>query len=74
MQTEADTVISAQGDTVSAIAYRLYGSSRGRVEAILERNPELCRHPAVLPAGIAITLPLDRTEPVKTVPTVNLWD
>ena len=74
MLQQADTVISAEGDTVSAIAYRIYGSSRGRVEEILERNPALCRQPAVLPAGITIILPLNQTEPVKTVTTVNLWD
>lgn len=71
----ADTVISTEGDTVSAIAYRLYGSSRHRVEEILERNPGLCRHPALLPAGIAISLPTDQNynEPA-VIKTVNLWD
>ena len=71
----ADTVISTEGDTVSAIAYRFYGSSRNRVEEILERNPGLCRHPAMLPAGIAISLPIPTgsNEPA-VIKTVNLWD
>lgn len=71
----ADTVISKEGDTVSAIAYRLYGSSRNRVEGIFERNPGLCRQPAQLPAGLAISLPTDQTinEPA-VIKTVNLWD
>ncbi|WP_225748526.1 tail protein X [Eikenella sp. Marseille-P7795] len=71
----ADTVISAEGDTVSAIAYRLYGSSRNRVEEILERNPGLCRYPALLPAGIAISLPTQQNNNGPAViKTVNLWD
>ncbi len=71
----ADTVISTEGDTISAIAYRLYGSSRQRVEEILERNPGLCRYPAQLPAGIAISLPIQQNnnEPA-VIKTVNLWD
>ncbi|WP_049259501.1 tail protein X [Eikenella corrodens] len=71
----ADTVISTEGDTISAIAYRLYGSSRHRVEEILERNPGLCRYPAPLPAGIAISLPIQQNnnEPA-VIKTVNLWD
>lgn len=71
----ADTVISTEGDTVSAIAYRFYGSSRHRVEEILERNPGLCRHPALLPAGIAISLPIPTgSNELVVIKTVNLWD
>ena len=67
------TIISSQGDTLSAIAYRNYGESRGQVERILEANPYLCAQPALLPAGIAIRLPEVQPKQ-KTTPTLNLWD
>ena len=73
MDSAADTVLSRQGDTVSSIAYEVYGSSRGQVERILALNPALCRQPAELPAGIVIKLPRPESR-VKTVETLNLWD
>ena len=67
------TIISSQGDTLSAIAYRHYGESRGQVERILEANHYLCAQPALLPAGIAIRLP--EAQPKQTtIPTLTLWD
>lgn len=67
------TVISREGDTLSSIAHAHYGSAVGRVEQILKANPRLCRAPAVLPAGLAVTLP-DHEAAAPVLPTVNLWD
>ena len=69
-----NVVISSEGDTLSSIAYRHYGSSAGQVERILRSNPKLAAHPAALPAGLVIKLPAIEEEKIKTVQTVNLWD
>ncbi|MDO5058787.1 MAG: tail protein X [Neisseria sp.] len=70
---EAQIQITRQGDTLSSIAYRHYGTARGKVEAVLAANPRLCLYPAVLPAGIAVKMPPQPdTLPVRR--TVNLWD
>lgn len=74
MKNQADTVISTEGDTLSGIAYRLYGSSREKVEDILELNPQLCRYPARLPAGVPVRLPAKQAAAVPTIKTVQLWD
>lgn len=66
--------ISRQGDTVSSIAYRHYGTARGKVEAVLAANPRLCRYPAVLPAGIAVRMPPQAADGIPVRQTVNLWD
>ncbi|XXQ68934.1 tail protein X [Neisseriaceae bacterium B1] len=71
MQT--NQIISKDGDTLSRIAYQYYGNSVAQVERILEANPQLCRYPALLPAGIAITLPA-QTAQQATISTLNLWD
>ena len=73
MTQATDRYITKQGDTLSNIAYRHYGSSIGQVERILEANPQLCRHPALLAAGIEITLP-PMPKRVTHVQTVNLWN
>lgn len=69
-----NVVISSEGDTLSGIAYRHYGSSAGHVERILRSNPKLAVYPAALPAGVVIKLPATEEEKIKTVQTVNLWD
>lgn len=69
-----NVVISSEGDTLSGIAYRHYGSSAGQVERILRNNPKLAAYPAALPAGLVIKLPATEEEKIKTVQTVNLWD
>ena len=72
----ATTLTSRQGDTISAIAHRYYGTSRGKVEQILEANPHLSRHRAILPSGIEIIMP-EAAAPGPIGPiaaTVNLWD
>lgn len=73
MQNRADTVTSSAGDTLSAIAWRYYGTSRGQVERILAANPGLSAQPAVLPAGINIRLPAPQEE-TPIIRTLNLWD
>ena len=74
--SQQTTVISREGDTISAIAYRYYGTSRGKVEAVLKANKNLCRYPAVLPIGVIITLPAiaNEVEQINVIKTVNLWD
>ena len=69
-----DTVVSRQGDTLSGIAYKRYGSSVGQVERILELNPGLCNQPVLLPAGVIIRMPAPATTKTKKVSTLNLWD
>ena len=49
MHTRADTVTSTAGDTLSTIAWRYYGTSRGQVERILAANLGLSAQPAVPP-------------------------
>lgn len=66
-------IISKEGDTLSRIAYQYYGNSIGQVERILEANPQLCRYPALLPAGLIIILPDIKTKNT-TIQTLNLWD
>lgn len=69
----ADTVMARQGETVSHIAYRVYGSSRGHVEKILALNHGLCELPALLPMGTLIRLPAQQRQAEK-LPSINLWD
>ncbi|MFV3316456.1 tail protein X [Pseudomonas sp. NY15374] len=62
-----------QHDTVDALCWRHYGRTAGVVEAVLDANPGLADHGAVLPAGLLITLPeLQTAAPER--PMVNLWD
>lgn len=68
----AETVQTAEGDTVSRIAYRYYGESGGMVARILDANPGLYRHRALLPAGLTVVMP--ERAPSGAVPTLNLWD
>ena len=42
------------------------------VGRILDANPGLCRHRALLPAGLTIIMP--ERAPSGAVPTLNLWD
>ncbi len=69
-----NTVISKQGDTISSLAYRYYGSSQDRVESILEANPHLSQQSAILPAGVIITMPRIDKPNTAILPSHNLWD
>ena len=71
MQT--NQITSKDGDTLSSIAYRHYGSSAGQVERILQANPRLCRYPALLPPDLTITMPPPEAAR-KPERTINLWD
>lgn len=66
------TVIANQGDTVDLICWREYGRTDGVTEAVLEANPGLADHGAVLPLGTQVSLP-DVT-PTQKQTTVTLWD
>lgn len=62
-----------EGDTVDYIAWKFYGSTTNQVvEAVLAANRGLADQGAVLPAGLAITLP-EVTAPA-TSQGVRLWD
>ena len=65
-----------QGETISHIAYRMYGTSRGYVEDILALNPALCELPAMLPMGTQVKLPAKTASSTKAaaIPSINLWD
>ena len=67
-------ITSRQGDTISAIAWRVYGSGRGMVEQILEANPGLCGLPAILPVGTVVILPAAPEKTAEKIAVVNLWD
>lgn len=62
-----------QHDTVDALCWRHYGRTAGVVEAVLDANPGLADHGAVLPTGLLVILPeLQTAAPER--PMVNLWD
>ena len=62
-----------QNDTVDALCWRHYGRTAGVVEAVLNANPGLASHGAVLPAGLLITLPdIQTSAPERQM--VSLWD
>ena len=71
---DANIVLARQGETISHIAHRVYGSSRGMVEQILALNPGLCRLPALLPMGTVIKMPAPKKQAAPVLPAVNLWD
>lgn len=69
----ADQRRTQQHDTVDALCWRHYGRTAGVVEAVLDANPGLADHGAVLPTGLLVTLPeLQTAAPER--PMVNLWD
>ena len=61
-----------EGDMVDMICRRFYGDETGFVEPVLEANPGLAYHPAILPAGIVVTLP--DLSVGKEMPAISLWD
>ncbi|MFK3934048.1 tail protein X [Pantoea agglomerans] len=62
------------GDVLDAICAEHYGTANlsSNVSAVLEANRGLADRDAILPAGVAITLP-DLTTPV-TDSAFSLWD
>lgn len=65
-------VRALQGDTVDALCWRHYGRTAGVTEQVLDANPGLAEHGAVLPMGLEVELPDQPTQPVKR--RVQLWD
>lgn len=62
------TYVSRRGDTVDYVVWRFYGTTAGNaVEQVLEMNPGLADHDAVLPAGVVIQLP-------PLLPADVLWE
>lgn len=64
--------ITRDGDMLDSIAYRAYGKEDA-VHNLIAANPLLSRQPAILPAGIVITLPDISPLPAGTTRTVRLW-
>ncbi len=61
------------GDTVDAIAWRVYGSTSNQVvESVLAANSGLADYGPILPAGVTITLP-EIAAPAKAK-GIKLWD
>ena len=59
-------------DSIDAICWRFYNSTRGLTELVLEANPDLALYPEVLPGGLTIILP--EPVPVETLrPVIQLW-
>ncbi|MEJ8673722.1 tail protein X [Chromobacterium amazonense] len=63
-----------QGDSVDAIAWRVYGKNRGVVEQLLQHNPGLAEHGPVLPSGTLVRLPDLLADPAPAQTLINLWD
>lgn len=61
------------GDTVDAIAWRVYGSTSNQVvESVLATNAGLADYGPILPAGVTIALP-EIAAPAKAK-GIKLWD
>lgn len=65
--------VTIDGDVLDRIAYDVYGWHGRNTEVLLEANPHVLQHPAVLPAGLVILLPpVKREESPKAFR--QLWD
>lgn len=67
----ARTYLTRNGETLDAIAYRVYGDEQA-VHALLAANPHVTRQPAELPSGLTLVLP-DVPTSAGAVQTVRLW-
>ena len=68
-------VYALQNDTVDAICQRIYGATRGHVEAVLDANRGLAALGCFLPMGTAVTLPDASALATSTdAAQINLWD
>lgn len=65
-------IFALQNETVDAIAYRIFGKTKGIVEQIYLLNPSLCELSAQLPMGTRVIIPETVSEPQKK--QINLWD
>lgn len=67
------TIITKDGDTVDYLCWRHYGSTTNRVvEAVLQANAGLADRGPILPAGVAVQLPV--IEAPDETRGVQLWD
>lgn len=67
----AQTYLTRRGETLDAIAYRIYGTEQA-VHAILAANPQVTYQPPELPSGLTLVLP-DLPASAGQVQTVRLW-
>lgn len=67
----AQTYLTRDGETLDAIAYRVYGTEQA-VHAILAANPGAADQPTRLPAGLTLTLP-DAASTTSQPATIRLW-
>ncbi|MFI2817644.1 tail protein X [Vreelandella piezotolerans] len=72
-RSPSTTVRAQQHDTLDAICYRVYGTTRGVTEQVLAANPGLAEHGPLLPHGTPVNLPAT-PQATQRAPTVNLWD
>ncbi len=65
------TYTTKDGETLDYIVWKHYGKTAGILEQVLTVNRHLANYDAVLPAGVAITLPdiPDSTKKQK----IKLW-
>lgn len=66
-------VLSIQGDTLDAIAWRVLGVTDGKTEAILAANHRISEIGVILPVGTLIEIPT-AVDTNKTKQTIKLWD
>lgn len=65
---------SQQGETMDAVAYRVYGKTQGITEQLLTLNTELHSH-TVLPTGSIVKLLLPNEMPQTKIKTMlQLWN
>lgn len=70
----ATTATSQDKETVSALCWRVLGTSAGGVlEQTLDLNPDLAAMGPLLPAGVTVTLPAVATNQPATLDVVQLW-
>lgn len=65
------TYRTKQGDVLDAVVFKYYAGQTGALEQVLIANRGLAASGAVLPAGIAVTLP-DLPKP-KSKESIRLW-
>lgn len=69
---DTDPGRARQGDTVDLICSRVYGSTAGITERVLDSNPGIADHGPVLPIGTRVTLPAQVQAAAHKL--LQLWD
>ena len=65
---------TVDGDVVDHVCWRHYGREWNTTETVLAANPGLAVRGPVLPAGIAILLPVIAAEDTSRRDTIRLFD